>query len=87
MRKERCSSVAHKSTLLNRLIYDAKEQDSQDLVVGLIRYVDQLVSMLVGLPMLEGDQASDRRRTKGVRGSVELLDHVYHAQQHSGPQM
>ena len=87
MRKEKCSSVAHESSLLKRLSCCVNEQDSQDLVVGLIRCVDQLISMLVCLPMLGGDQSSDRRRTKGVRGSVELLDHACHAQQHSGPRI
>ena len=84
MRKERHPSVAHKSSLLIRLIPYVNEKDSQDFAVGLIRCIVQLTGVSVYLPMLGGDQASDRRRTIEVRGSVELLDPVYHAQQHSG---
>ena len=87
MRKERHPSVAHKSSLLIILIRYVNEKDSQDLAVGLTRCLVQLTSVLVYLPMLGGDQASDRWRTKEVRGSVELLDPEHHAQQHSGPRI
>ena len=84
VRKEWHPSVAHKSNLLIMLIRYVNERDLQDLAVGLKRCIDQLTSALVYLPMLGGDQASDRRRTREVHGNVELLDRGYHAQQHSG---
>ena len=84
MRKEWHPSVAHKSSLLIVLIRYVHEKDSQGLAVGLTRCLVQLTSVSVYLPVLGGDQASDRTRTKEVRGSFELLDPEYHVQQHSG---
>ena len=84
MRQERSSPVAHKSSCLIRLLCHVNVKDSPGLAVDLARRIDQLINGLVYLPMLEGDQASDRKRTKEVRGSLGLLDPVYHAQQHSG---
>ena len=84
MRQERYSPFAHKSGRLIRLLCYANVKDFQGLAVDLTRRIDQLTGGLVYLPMLGGDQASDRKRTKEVRGSPGLLDPVSQAQQHSG---
>ena len=84
MGKERYSSVAHKSNLLIRLFCHVNVKDFQDLAVNLTKHIDQLTSVLVYLPVLGGDQASDHRHTKEDRGNPGLLDPVYHSQQHSG---
>ena len=84
MRKERHPSVAHKSSLLMPLTRYVNEKDSQDLAVGLKRGTVHLTSVSVCLLMLGGDQASDRRRTGEVRGSLGLLDPVSGAQPYPG---
>ena len=84
VKQEGYAPVAHKFDLVIRLLCHINATSSQGLAVNLTRRIDQLTSVLVYLPMLEDDQASDRKRTKEVRGSRGVLDPVSQIQQHLG---